>query len=132
MSTVDVPFCARDVPVVVRAASVVELVDLRADEFGEFVDEHGVFEQRVQVDASRPAGVEAQGARYVEFYLAGRVLASKLAVEHVGVADAGAHFLEVGVERVNPHLGIEFLLPEGVTVGSRLKLENFQWELLPE
>ena len=23
-----------------------------------------------------------------------------------------------------------FLLPEGTTVGSRLKLENFQWELL--
>ena len=23
-----------------------------------------------------------------------------------------------------------FLLPEGATVGSRLKLENFQWELL--
>ena len=22
-----------------------------------------------------------------------------------------------------------FLLPEGVTIGSRLKLENFQWEL---
>ncbi|WP_201757280.1 hypothetical protein [Colidextribacter sp. OB.20] len=25
-----------------------------------------------------------------------------------------------------------FLLPEGVTVGSRLKLENFQWELVSE
>ena len=23
-----------------------------------------------------------------------------------------------------------FLLPEGTTVGSRLKLENFQWELI--
>ncbi len=23
-----------------------------------------------------------------------------------------------------------FLLPEGATVGSRLKLENFQWELI--
>ena len=23
-----------------------------------------------------------------------------------------------------------FLLPEGTTVGSRLKMENFQWELL--
>ena len=23
-----------------------------------------------------------------------------------------------------------FLLPEGTTVGSRLKLENFQWELM--
>ena len=29
-----------------------------------------------------------------------------------------------------PHSVTMFLLPEGVTVGSRLKLENFQWELL--
>lgn len=31
-----------------------------------------------------------------------------------------------------PHSVTMFLLPEGVTVGSRLKLENFQWELLSE
>ena len=31
-----------------------------------------------------------------------------------------------------PHSVTMFLLPEGVTVGSRLKLENFQWKLLPE
>ncbi len=29
-----------------------------------------------------------------------------------------------------PHSITMFLLPEGTTVGSRLKLENFQWELL--
>ena len=28
------------------------------------------------------------------------------------------------------HSNTMFLLPEGTTVGSRLKLENFQWELL--
>ena len=31
-----------------------------------------------------------------------------------------------------PHSVTMFLLPEGTTVGSRLKLENFQWELLSE
>ena len=31
-----------------------------------------------------------------------------------------------------PHSIPMFLLPEGTTVGSRLKLENFQWELLSE
>ena len=31
-----------------------------------------------------------------------------------------------------PYSVTMFLLPEGVTVGSRLKLDNFQWELLPE
>ena len=29
-----------------------------------------------------------------------------------------------------PHSITMFLLPEGTTVGSRLKLENFQWELM--
>ena len=29
-----------------------------------------------------------------------------------------------------PHSITMFLLPEGTTVGSRLKLENFMWELL--
>ena len=29
-----------------------------------------------------------------------------------------------------PHSITMFLLPEGTTVGSRLKLENFLWELL--
>lgn len=29
-----------------------------------------------------------------------------------------------------PHPITMFLLPEGITVGSRLKLENFMWELL--
>ena len=29
-----------------------------------------------------------------------------------------------------PHSITMFLLPEGTTVGSQLKLENFQWELL--
>ena len=29
-----------------------------------------------------------------------------------------------------PHSITMFLLPEGTSVGSRLKLENFQWELL--
>ena len=31
-----------------------------------------------------------------------------------------------------PHSVTMFLLPEGTTVGSRLKLENFQWEPLSE
>ena len=29
-----------------------------------------------------------------------------------------------------PHSITMFLLPEGTSVGSRLKLENFQWELI--
>ncbi|MBR2934358.1 MAG: hypothetical protein IKB79_02115 [Oscillospiraceae bacterium] len=29
-----------------------------------------------------------------------------------------------------PHSITMFLLPEGTTVGSRLKLEDFQWELV--
>jgi len=29
-----------------------------------------------------------------------------------------------------PHSITMFLLPEGTTVGSRLKLENFMWELI--
>ena len=31
-----------------------------------------------------------------------------------------------------PHSITMFLLPDGTTVGSRLKLETFQWELLSE
>ena len=30
----------------------------------------------------------------------------------------------------HPYSITMFLLPEGTTVGSRLKLENFQWELI--
>ena len=40
-----------------------------------------------------------------------------------------ADLLSVGGQ---PHSITMFLLPEGTTVGSRLKLENFQWELLSE
>lgn len=39
-------------------------------------------------------------------------------------------YAELVTDDGQPHSITMFLLPEGTTVGSRLKLENFQWELL--
>ncbi|MBO5917767.1 MAG: hypothetical protein J6Q14_03265 [Oscillospiraceae bacterium] len=39
-------------------------------------------------------------------------------------------YAELVTDDGRPHSITMFLLPEGTTVGSRLKLENFQWELL--
>ncbi len=39
-------------------------------------------------------------------------------------------YAELVTDEGQPHSITMFLLPEGTTVGSRLKLENFQWELL--
>ncbi len=39
-------------------------------------------------------------------------------------------YAELVSDAGQPHSITMFLLPEGTTVGSRLKLEAFQWELL--
>jgi len=39
-------------------------------------------------------------------------------------------YAELLSDQNQPHSITMFLLPEGTTVGSRLKLENFQWELI--
>lgn len=39
-------------------------------------------------------------------------------------------YAELVTDQGQPHSITMFLLPEGTTVGSRLKLECFQWELL--
>lgn len=39
-------------------------------------------------------------------------------------------YAELLTEDGQPHSITMFLLPEGTTVGSRLKLEDFQWELV--
>ncbi len=39
-------------------------------------------------------------------------------------------YAELVTDEGQPHSITMFLLPEGTTVGSRLKLENFQWELI--
>ena len=39
-------------------------------------------------------------------------------------------YAELVTDDGHPHSITMFLLPEGTTVGSRLKLEAFQWELL--
>lgn len=39
-------------------------------------------------------------------------------------------YAELMSDEGQPHSITMFLLPEGTTVGSRLKLESFQWELL--
>ena len=38
-------------------------------------------------------------------------------------------YAELISDQGQPHSITMFLLPEGTTVGSRLKLEDFQWEL---
>ena len=39
-------------------------------------------------------------------------------------------YAQLETDSGQPHSITMFLLPEGTTVGSRLKLEQFQWELL--
>ena len=39
-------------------------------------------------------------------------------------------YAELVTDAGQPHSITMFLLPEGTAVGSRLKLENFQWELI--
>ena len=46
------------------------------------------------------------------------------------VQSINGDYAELVSDGGQPHSITMFLLPEGTTVGSRLKLENFQWELL--
>ena len=46
------------------------------------------------------------------------------------VLSVNGDYAELVTDQGQPHSITMFLLPEGTTVGSRLKLENFQWELL--
>ena len=46
------------------------------------------------------------------------------------VLSVNGDYAELITDDGQPHSITMFLLPEGTTVGSRLKLENFQWELL--
>lgn len=39
-------------------------------------------------------------------------------------------YAELAADQGGVHSVTMFLLPEGTTLGSRLKLENFQWELV--
>ena len=39
-------------------------------------------------------------------------------------------YADLLTDQGQPHSITMFLLPEGTTLGSRLKLENFQWELV--
>ncbi|MGI5962704.1 MAG: hypothetical protein ACOX7N_03185 [Lawsonibacter sp.] len=41
-------------------------------------------------------------------------------------------YAELITDQGQPHSITMFLLPEGTTVGSRLKLENFIWSLMDE
>lgn len=46
------------------------------------------------------------------------------------VLSVNGDYAELVTDQGQPHSITMFLLPEGTTVGSRLKLENFQWELI--
>ena len=46
------------------------------------------------------------------------------------VLGVNGDYAELVSDQGQPHSITMFLLPEGTTVGSRLKLENFQWELM--
>ena len=46
------------------------------------------------------------------------------------VLSINVDYAQLITDEGQPHSITMFLLPEGTTVGSRLKLENFQWELL--
>ena len=46
------------------------------------------------------------------------------------VLSVNGDYAELVTDQGQPHSITMFLLPEGTTVGSRLKLEHFQWELL--
>lgn len=46
------------------------------------------------------------------------------------VLDINGDYAQLLSDDGQPHSITMFLLPEGTTVGSRLKLENFQWDIL--
>ena len=46
------------------------------------------------------------------------------------VQSINGDYAQLVTDSGQPHSITMFLLPEGTTVGSRLKLEQFQWELL--
>lgn len=46
------------------------------------------------------------------------------------VQSINGDYADLVSDQGQPHSITMFLLPEGTTVGSRLKLENFQWELV--
>ena len=46
------------------------------------------------------------------------------------VQDINGDYAQLVSDEGGQHSITMFLLPEGTTVGSRLKLENFMWELL--
>ena len=48
------------------------------------------------------------------------------------VKSINGDYADLVSDQGQPHPVTMFLLPEGTTVGSRLKLEQFQWELLDE
>ena len=48
------------------------------------------------------------------------------------VTAVNGDYADLVTDQGQPHSITMFLLPEGTTVGSRLKLENFQWELLEQ
>lgn len=46
------------------------------------------------------------------------------------VQSINGDYADLVSDQGQPYSITMFLLPEGATVGSRLKLENFQWELM--
>jgi len=46
------------------------------------------------------------------------------------VVSVNGDYAELVTDDGQPHSITMFLLPEGTTVGSRLKLENFQWDIV--
>lgn len=46
------------------------------------------------------------------------------------VVNINGDYADLITDDGQPHSITMFLLPEGTTVGSRLKLENFQWEII--
>lgn len=46
------------------------------------------------------------------------------------VLSVNGDYAELITDDGQPHSITMFLLPEGTTVGSRLKLENFQWDIV--
>ena len=48
------------------------------------------------------------------------------------VTAVNGDYADLVTDQGQPHSITMFLLPEGTTVGSRLKLEDFQWELLEQ
>jgi len=46
------------------------------------------------------------------------------------VLEVNGDYARMVSDQGQPHSITMFLLPEGTTVGSRLKLEDFQWEIV--